>query len=607
MIDPGHSLSIDGMFLVEDGHPVVHEEGFITDVSADGTNWGNPEPAVTTLLTALRDGDVETTFRYGNRQPVIFVLIEAPNGPALAAGEAALAKKIGRRLELVWQPPDVAAAPTVYDIVNSRMDFEFDDQGELRRERVYRVTFAALPYGRSKDKITTPALAPDPVSPTTVNINDCTTLTGWTPFWDVGTMAVAMYSGIWAGSVGFEVLAYSNGAHLFTSDLSGLSVDFSATPYLVVDWYPGSPGTPQWELNLRGGYTKVREQAYSVGAPSWGRRTWWVKNGPPTTVTHLNFEHYAANLTDSEISQFGIFNIARSDTVGASATRRDLTRNLTPGGSVPADGDVIVEHATADLSKCLVYSGPADRVGSISLRQFRIAGPTETTDSGKVSGAYNDLSDSVWDVYDIPVAACPRGDVHLWFKLGDNVLAGNVLFDWKAEVYQNAVLQAGSGQTGQTLVDVPLGSGYRWFRPLARLTLPPGDVRGANAKVRISFKKASGYTGNTPRMDEAWLFAMDEGRLTVLDAGTGALASGSVANRLKISAPSLAEPHGSILLATAADFSDAWSPNPALVECHQVSHVFSPAGSQIRFVSHVAQNALVSFRHYPRWHTHAGY
>ncbi len=604
MIDPGHSLTLGGMVLVEDGHPLVHEEGFITDLSADGHTWGNPEPAVTTLLTALRDGSVETTFRVANRTPVIYVMVEAPNGPALAAGEAALARIIGQPAELVWQPPDVAAPPTVWDVVNSRMDFEFDDQGELRRERVYRVTLAALPWGRSVEKVINEAIPPA-VATTTVTVDDGTSLTGWSATATTGSN----------GAPGVPTLSIVSGALHYTYTLpkahtpsivlarSGLSVNMTGTPYLRVE-----SATPYLDLGMAG--TGIDAVWVKVGLNVVGGRwiTYFQYIGVGT-VTDLQFM-----LTTGSSYGLGavfsgdIYDISRTDGIDVG-TRRELNRTILPGGSVDAEGDIIVESPDATtLGHVAVYSGPADRAGALPLRPLRVSGTAETTNSFGASGKYNDLSDVTWEIYEIPVDLCPRGDVHMWAMLWTNAGTGDVKMDWIAESYQNTNLQGGSGQSGTTTVNIPaVGSGSAQLVPIARLSLPPSEISGPTANVRISVKKTTGYGGFTLRLDNFYLFGMDNGRLTVVDGNTdSAGGSGAAAKRLKVAAPSLSEPHGRISLATLADFTDAWSPHPDNVDCHQVSHRFPVEGTQVFVVTQLAQDCLVRLEHYPHWHTHAG-
>jgi hypothetical protein len=98
---------------------------------------------------------------------------------------------------------------------------------------------------------------------------------------------------------------------------------------------------------------------------------------------------------------------------------------------------------------------------------------------------------------------------------------------------------------------------------------------------------------------------MDHGRLTVADCGTGTPAAGGISNRLKISAPSITQPYGSIMMATAADWSDAYIPGSTAVLCDQVGHRFDADGSLIFTVTSNVTDASVSLEHYPRWHTNA--
>lgn len=599
--DPGHGLRFGGLQLVENGKPKVHAAGFITEVSADGTTWGNPEAVVVGILTMLRDGALEETTSYGNRRPVIFVRVKAPNGAALQEGENALSREAGRPTELIWQPPDVGAPPTVWEIVNSYMDFSFDHQAELRRTRTYQLTLSALPWGRSAVAVTTPALPA--AGTTTVTIDTMDATTGWTAT-TTGTDVITSFVSS-SGALHVMIDPGYTGDHTVTLLRTGASIDLAATRYLRVEYSPSHFTIA--DVSIAGGsLTKVREVPTSNG-----RRYAYYDRGsitPTTTTTiQLTFTGYSPATTDP--IHVNVYQLDRTDTT-ATGTGRQGSRSVTPTGGVAAEGDVTVEKAGTALGQTIVYSRPASSAHAVALRPYRTSGSTETGDATKISGTRSALGTTA-EVYDIPADVCPRGNVHVWATLGSNLGAGTARINFTAAAMQGTTVISGSQQSGYAYVNIPTAGSSDaytltpYLRPIARLALHPALVEGPNAKVRLTFAKDASSSGVAPIYDEIWLFEVDTGRLTVLDLATGTPAAASIPSRVKITAPNLIEPYGAIRLATAADFSDAWSPTPAEAVVDNAAHRFDVGDAEVFVVTGNAQNPDVSFRHYPRGHTHA--
>ena len=63
---------------------------------------------------------------------------------------------------------------------------------------------------------------------------------------------------------------------------------------------------------------------------------------------------------------------------------------------------------------------------------------------------------------------------------------------------------------------------------------------------------------------------------------------------------------GEIVVASAADFSDAYTPGASTIQCDQVGHRFDPEGAAVLTVTSGTLDASVSFEHYPRSHSNAG-
>lgn len=598
--DPGHGLRLGGLQIVENGKAKVHADGFTTEVSADGTTWGDPEPVIVEILSMLHDGTLETTTSHGNRHPVVFVRIKGNNGPALAAGEMALNRELGRPTELIWQPPDASAPPTVWEVVNSYMAFGFDHQAELRRTRTYRVTLSARPWGRSAVLVHTPALAAPPGSPTTVTIDTMDSTTGWSA---ASTAGVSAFTST-GGALRTTVRTSYTGDHSITLTRTIASVDLTATPYVAVDYDPSGGWSLTGLATAAGALTKVNERAIASGR----RRAYFDLGSltPAATTTFvLTFTGY---FLTGRTSTVDTYQLDRTDTI-STGTGRQGSRSITPGGGVAAEGDVIVEKAGTALGQTLVYSRSTESMHAVNLRQYRVSGSTETADTSKVSGIRSEIGSGAAEVFEIPVALFPKGNVHVWGSLGSSSGTGDARINYTVAVMQGSTIISGSQQSGYTYVNLPAAAANvtPYLRPLARFSLP-GLVEGPNAKVRVTFiKDASTGASINPLYDELWMFEVDDARLTILDLPTGTPAAGSVPSRLKITAPDLLSPNGEIRLATAADFSDAWSPTPAQALVDQTGHRFPVEGAEIFVATVNAQNVDVSFDHYPRGHTHAPY
>lgn len=152
MNDQGFDLLVDDLSLMEADYGL-----YAFNVLAQDATFGNPQPVAEQVESLMRDGDLSTATRDGNRQQTFLVEISAIDAGAAAEGEAALMAHLDRPAALTWVTP--YAADSVFDVVRSWSEFRFDDLSELGRQggrvkRVFALTFEALPYARSVDPVT---------------------------------------------------------------------------------------------------------------------------------------------------------------------------------------------------------------------------------------------------------------------------------------------------------------------------------------------------------------------------------------------------------------------------------------------------------------------
>ncbi|MCW2496394.1 hypothetical protein [Jatrophihabitans sp.] len=144
----GYDLRIGDLSLMDNQDNVFRLAALGADASL-----GNPVPVSEVITSLLRDGDLTTTTRFGNRTASFLVEITAPDAGGLASGEAALMAELDQVNTLTWQVP--YGADTLFDVIRSWPEFMMDDLVEVRQiKRTYRVTFECAPFGRSEGLVT---------------------------------------------------------------------------------------------------------------------------------------------------------------------------------------------------------------------------------------------------------------------------------------------------------------------------------------------------------------------------------------------------------------------------------------------------------------------
>lgn len=592
--NPQHAISLGGLSLVSAGKPVTHPAGFTTEVSADGTTWGNPSVAVSSLISQLSDGDMVRQDRVGNREPVLFVRITANGHAALVSGDTALSAVVGHAAELTWTPPGPGSPTTVIDVVHSRMDHQWDDMNSRRYVRVWVVTMSALPWVRSAAKVVTPAVTP--ITPTVVDSGSA--VTNWSS--PSSGAVVSVVTGAVTSTYSPSVSTAGFFGTTLVRNLPG-TLNTSSAKYIGIDWKASltvlqAARTSASPANM----TEVRRDP----APTAGFvRSWYKLADTVSSISSLTFgvihpSNAAASATLS------IDQVLLANELPSTGTARQRTRIVAPGGNVPAEGDVLVQSPTNALGRTIVFSHPAGGGYTPSLRQWLTSSSGPIANAGMVSGFYNDLTAPM--VYSVPISAIPESGAQLWIKCGASTTSA-VRINWSATTWQGGVAQVNSRQSGNTLISVP-SVGPQYLFPIANVTLPPSRVAdsGTGYVVIIVERDASSSATNVT-LDETWVFATDRGRLTVIDCGDNPATPGLNGSRLRISAPSLTRPYGELQVATLADWSNSWEPAGGNILCDQTGHKFDPeTGSVIFTVTAGATDAAVSFEHYNRWRAEAG-
>lgn len=581
-----HGLSLGGLALVENGTDKTYTdapsgETYTFRVLEPDTQWGNPEPVTTTLLSLMTNGSQVIKLRDENREPSIALTIEASGAAGLAAAEKALVAVVGEPAELKWQPPSSASVPTVFDVVWSELEHQMDSFEERFLRRSYKIALQALPYARSATQVITPAVAT--AAPTVVDSGAATTN------WTIQSPAGATLSVVSGAVRSTYSPATSIGSGLYGTSMRRTATFSTATDkYIAVDWKSSIPSI--FSLFINGSLTALPEARREPGTVAGFTRSWFQVSSTVASVT--SFEFNIIHPANTGSATLEIDQVQKAATLPASGSARQLTRTITPGGSVPAEGTIKVEHASSGLGQVIVFSHPIQDGYSPPLRQWRVAGDTPTADPvGSVSGFQNSLVTTM--SYMIPAASVPTGDVQLWARLV-KATAGSGTINGAA--YSAAAAGAYLGDFQNFAVTRTFPNNQWVLVPLAQLTLPTSKI-GSAGFVQIDL------VSTNLNIDEAWLFAMDKGRLTVLDCGTGTPTVGSISNRLRITAPSLAEPFGSIMVGVASDWSNAHTPAASTVLCNQTGHRFEPAGSTVFTVTSGPTDASVSLEHYPRGHT----
>ncbi|MCR1785295.1 hypothetical protein KVF89_22335 [Nocardioides carbamazepini] len=482
-------------------------EGFLIHAMADETGLGNPKAITQVIKSLLTDGSLAVLEGWDNREIKIHLRFSpgtaAVAGPALAAAEAALFAQVlaEAKAPLVYTPPAEDAPVCVFDVVAAELERDYsgpwDLDEEMRAFRYYLLTLVCLPFVRGLETTVAPALPVPPVTPTTVSIDACTSLTGWTAGYTTDQQT-------WPGT---PVLAESGQAVQFqhSSALSFVqrngAVAMGATPYLVVDATGEAKLTPD---SWVGGpeYISVRIDGVPIQPVATSGTLCYFR--PPPSFTTLHVRGGILGVLGTRVT---VRQISRTDTIPGSGTNRQLSRTVTVAGSAPTTAAIRLFDATpAALGTDILVFSSRNLAWKNALRPYRITSAAVTGDATMVSGARNTLSTPM--ICRFAASLLTEGTYALMAKMLVST-AGS--FGWSARmVSSSGGLTVGSSVTVAGSVTVPTTGGVSRVLNLGALPLP---VIRAEADQMVELT----LTG-TPNMtlDEGWLHGLHDGALTWL-------------------------------------------------------------------------------------------
>ena len=588
VVDPALSFgSLNLIGLSEDGLYELRALG-----SGDGTNLAAAPDAITaTMQSFVQDGAIVATTGHENRTLTVAVQVlegvNADPGAGLAVGEAALVEQCratwdGQIVPLSWTPPVSDAPTSVWQCTAAELGAaDWDDFDELdpeHRGALYLLTLTCNPWAYADTQVTETIPAPtssDPVTPTVTVVDDCdyaSASAAETAGWSVG-------SGDTLGVGATYVYSYQapvSGAKAVKLSRSFDSVDMSSTPYLrlnvVIPGWPGNPLTVKYAIN---GTTVA--PAANDGIYIWLHA--------PATLTSLDIIVTAAH--DLDELYIYCFDVSRADMIAAGTlTQHEVYRQFEVQGSVRTPASIAVRGVTpstqADsaLGQSLVYTTRADGVAVPALRAALQSGPTETTDTTAYSGKASALSTTHTFLLDASTVASGGYDLLARVQASST---GTKSLTWTAKTLVGGTA-VDDGQSGTVSVSIAAANTWQVV-DLAHLALPTTQS-GSGGQVQITL------SSTTLTLDDAWLFDLDHGQLTVLDAGDN--------TRVWLDASSFASPTWRVWVGSEEDRSDAYVPSDAL--CSQ-QHEVAPSVVNVFVAS--ANPPEVSLTYTPAGHTRA--
>lgn len=583
-------------------------DGWMVETIAEGMNFGSASPVDVVTATLLQDGAVETTDRWENRDLTFGVLITGETLSGLARGEAALYAELARRSTLTWTPPDGLGLPSVYEVLTSWAEFEFDDWGEMKPVDVGRrfvVRLRCAPWARSVDEVLVESITGGvaPPAEATETVDACTSPTGWAvssrsntaPDGDAGLTGPTVSGGAIVGGFTWATEPWL-WPTLFTNvslTRTGLSADMDDTRFLVIE--------TDWSSPISGLMTKqtFRVNGEVVNPAAQVGSKIYIDCAEIATVTSVEVEVRFSYTTRYDATMtVRVHEIIRTNQPPTIGTGRQQFRSLPVYGAARTQGSLQIEHETLPLGQVLVYTNVEDGSGyQPACRQYRSGGATAVVDGQTASGFRSPMTPSAPEVYTIPAARVPAGTYELLTRVR-SASTGTPIVGASAVTLIGGV----SAAPASTSAIVALTANVWSVQSLGLLTLPPTALpKETSASVRITVTPSVNMD-----IDDLWICNLTTGALTRVDCGTaGSPSPGGPFNRLWIDTATLEWPRPAIWVGTEPDRSDARHVDSS--ECQAAgTHTLPPGAVNVFAMTSGAPYAAVRGRYHPRWPNNAG-
>ena len=547
-----------------------------------GTDLGNPENVVETITARLLSGEIDRVTHVSNREVAIPLLIEGADMAEIAEAERLLHIECQKeRNTLQIDPGDGYGATSVFYTFQAEPQFVRNDDEEQALLHRWRLVFKAAPYVRSVDEIITEAeFQPvdgggDPVTPIDTLVDDCSSTTGWSAVWSGSSVGA-----IETGSVNNEP------AVSFPRLRRTGTIDMTSTPYLVLDAKVGNGGGVP-TLSVNGGTGSKPEGSGASPYASAGYTRYYFRS-PVTSITQFELSYQFGG---SKVGRVYVTEVRKQNSPPASGTLRQKFFTVDVAGSAPSDGTLEVYHDTDSLGQTILYTWPLDGQGfTPALRPFMVSSGPTTADSSLISGGRNDLAATLVR-YELPSTQVVAGtyEVGAWLRSNTAATRGLTL----------ALATRSAGATVgyfETTFPVTFAAANTWYYvPLGRFELPLNHVApDSAATVRVELDARTDSSGID--VDEAYLFNIECGSLTMVDCGT--------AKRLWVGAATLDWPMPTVMLGSLADGTDSYSAGDA-VSAWGVHEAVPPSINSF-VVTRTALDSGMRHRAVPAWHTNAG-
>lgn len=609
LTDPTISLILDGDLDLNGDNTDPSGLAFRIEALGDGADWGNPTAITRTVSSWLADGMATSVDGYGNRQQTLRIRIIAETPTALAAGEAELKNRSGRRTTLSWTPPGDGAAETVFEAwyVDPQGGFQgpTGDLEELLLTRYYTLHIEAKPFSRSANLVVVPTLtvvdaSSDDFIATTVD--NCTSTTGWTgspnaPTVDSSTSDVAV-----AETITTILSSSLNHHHFFGAPQYTLTltrtfdtaVDMSDTPFLIIK--TGMPGiTWTQTVTVDGHVLQLKSQGGHI-------RTYVMPSGVTSfTVLKVTAKFFTKDVMSPTLRVFGV---VKSNGTGDVDTGKEVARTFWVAGSARTYGSIAVGHDTDGLGDVIVYTVPSSTAGYVpSMQRYQTAGPVVSADTDAVTGVKQAIdssslladSDGVFPTFTIPASQLIEGQYGIAVRVKVTT-ADDYNFSLLASIEGQAVMAALKATV--TFTDDDEGA-YRLLW-LGTMALPPNalpDESDLNVVMTLVTTLSVLADTDPVYLDDLWLFNLTDGAVSIVAAGD--------AQRVWLDSADADRLNPTVYLGSESDRSDAIGAGLSSSVTAFGTHSLLPGRMDMFTVTTGAANPTATVGMYPRWHTHA--